>query len=1022
MNLEGTTYRKLKDATTAAVGHRFLYAHELEGGSRFYVWAPSPSYFIERYGSTIMTHHLPFYEVLGHPRPYMLRMYGDIDAHWERDDTEIMKAVEHLLETTIAKYHLQIDWTDSRVEWMTAHSSEKQSFHFICHFHYQFVPVLFESTAHCKAFVKLLKHVATSMGSASEIYFNEPRHKFILDEHVYGSTQNFRMPYCSKAGQNRPFVSLTDCPYEDLLIQTEDDGSLLVLPEQCHIPKVCRDIAVSVQPSQQLDVDLSFLGSVPVASCKLIRAEDGREITYVQTIPGVERPCPIAKALRPTAPTHHNRGFNIEREGEVVYYICHRCNTLFSPMKYRLSVRTPYAVNETDWLSPTEVCEHYIPPDSVDWTASTIIIQSQCGTGKTCRVLSWVEELVQASPAIRIIIFTSRISLARQFYGRYAALGFQLYSQCDKRQLHKVPRLICQFESAVWLCQDGERTQPYDVVIIDEIEALTAQSESPTAYGRLRKIVGCLDVLTRVASKCVLMDAYLSPRSARFIKRARPPLRYSYTILSNTWINTDRCYFLHKDFEQWYEILFDAVKQNSRVVLPIMSIKLAKAILHKIQIARPTTRVLLLCSDTSKDEAAEFCRGPDAFIDSHGIQILVYTSSVTVGVDITTPFSEVFAASSSRAGPARQLMQMLARVRTITTNRVRIFLHRQFNTSSMLPVTYDEVRASMSKKAETLSKLGINYHCRARLEDDGLLSWYWRVDEDALAVNATYNIVECNKSHNNFMDALLEFLNVGFQIIEMIPEKNSKAPLKILQEDVEAVSVQEAAQIAAASDITASAYETLKRRATGDELDRDRIKRFKIKHAFGYADAMPSTEELITVTDSFHQKGYERYCSIVHTLPQQLYNADLAENANPTKPELHLQDCKSLTAFMLDAFLKIAGFDDDVFCTGGTTTTSKVTAGLAVTENRIWLEEYRTAVPLAFLCGVALPQELLVPSYIRFLKSLLRSYLCIDLVRESVSRPWVNNQRTTNAIYKLGGEALEYYIRRSAEQGLVINL
>ena len=142
-------------------------------------------------------------------------------------------------------------------------------------------------------------------------------------------------------------------------------------------------------------------------------------------------------------------------------------------------------------------------------------IKSPYDTGKTQLLKSIISKYNQP----KILFISYRISLSVDLLNNFKDYGFKSYLDND----YYSDRLIIQIESLQKLSDNDfideytEQIKQYDLIIIDEIESVLNQFNSPTFKNKSKETFEYFTEILRYSKKCIFLDGDLSYRGYSFI-------------------------------------------------------------------------------------------------------------------------------------------------------------------------------------------------------------------------------------------------------------------------------------------------------------------------------------------------------------------------------------------------------------------------------------------------------------------------------------------------------------------------
>ena len=288
----------------------------------------------------------------------------------------------------------------------------------------------------------------------------------------------------------------------------------------------------------------------------------------------------------------------------------------------------------------------YLPPinEICPPGARVIAIRSPCGSGKSTQLGNWVGP--------RAVYVSHRRSHATQIAKR---LGFVDYRAVRGQiELEKTPRVVVQVES---LSRINPAGLPFDLVL-DEWCSLLRQFNADLAVRR-----GAFRHLERLcagAARIIALDGHLADADVAalaLVAKAEP------FVVHNTCRPYDGAtYKIYPKPAASLQSLLDHAAAGGRACVVFHSktaLEATKVILAK---RLPDCKVLAYTSESSGADRRAFENVDEAWREA---QIVMYTSTVEVGIDLTLPEFHVFVFISSPDVTATQTAQMAFRARAV---------------------------------------------------------------------------------------------------------------------------------------------------------------------------------------------------------------------------------------------------------------------------------------------------------------------------------------------------------------------
>ncbi|HMZ82182.1 MAG TPA: toprim domain-containing protein, partial [Acidobacteriota bacterium] len=169
---------------------------------------------------------------------------------------------------------------------------------------------------------------------------------------------------------------------------------------------------------------------------------------------------------------------------------------------------------ESQYLSAESLRGAFERPD-----VKTIVAASPIGTGKTEAVAQLINGL---DPNKRVLYISHLVSLNADAAAR---LGLEMYSDYKGHRadgeckLTDLPRVAVCLNSLPMLV-DGGHVQPFEVVVLDEIEQLIRRLTTPIDHKRL--VLDVLKYLIQHAQKLIVLDAHIGKLTLELLDQWRP--------------------------------------------------------------------------------------------------------------------------------------------------------------------------------------------------------------------------------------------------------------------------------------------------------------------------------------------------------------------------------------------------------------------------------------------------------------------------------------------------------------------
>ena len=296
------------------------------------------------------------------------------------------------------------------------------------------------------------------------------------------------------------------------------------------------------------------------------------------------------------------------------------------------------------------------------------VIKSRYGSGKTQFITKVIQE---AKEEDRIIFLVMRRSLALSLANEFKKYGFVNYLDAKEGELNfRTDRVIISLDS---LSKVSFRrlqllnVKAYDTVFCDEFTSLLAHMSFDQMHNP-EDIYELLKMIINKSKVSYFLDGDISNREIKYLQKY-----HNYKGLPIVNINKGRKYNfnLHYDEQDFIDNITDDLKNNLNIVVASATSKFAKQL---YELFKDDYKCMLIIGETSDKEKKKMTSANDLF-KQH--QLTVYTSTVSVGVDINEKnyFNKVYGYfSNCQTVCAREFFQMLFRVRNPKDDNINILL------------------------------------------------------------------------------------------------------------------------------------------------------------------------------------------------------------------------------------------------------------------------------------------------------------------------------------------------------------
>ena len=165
-----------------------------------------------------------------------------------------------------------------------------------------------------------------------------------------------------------------------------------------------------------------------------------------------------------------------------------------------------------------------------------------------------------------VLMVTYRITLAYEFESVFSEFDFSNYKNGDFQNDH----LINQTESLLRIADNTDKLKKYDLIIIDEIESVLNQFNSPTFKGKSSKSFELLVALCKnPQTKIISLDGDMNDRTYSFVDYFGNALNIVNTCNFNT--KSINMYEGKNALKQFEQHMFNDLSNNLKLVIPVMS-------------------------------------------------------------------------------------------------------------------------------------------------------------------------------------------------------------------------------------------------------------------------------------------------------------------------------------------------------------------------------------------------------------------------------------------------------------------
>jgi hypothetical protein len=453
----------------------------------------------------------------------------------------------------------------------------------------------------------------------------------------------------------------------------------------------------------------------------------------------------------------HNNAFLCVRDNGEVHYHCHSQRCPNSRVLGNIDTPTEEAITTDPWAG----VDIHVHPADVEFVQRfqcgrgqrCLVVRAAMGMGKTTQLRKWMD----VNKDRRVLMVSTRIAFGRTLRGLFPS--FKAYNEPGAMSADK---LICQYES---LHKLAEGTPPFDVVVVDEVRSVIRNMTCEVTNGpHIKANADLLRALMQSARRTFLLDADMDCDGAvhALVSSVFSPQevrleRYERVKLQRTMI----CH-AEKD---WYQAIAHDIQQGKKLVVCVGT---------KTQ----GRMVVALCTEHKAGHRFYYSGCDDAllldFTDLNQVwgdpqlQVIIYTSKVTVGADYTGPCDRVYLAGHHAGASPRDMLQMLGRVRNPTDTQVHVRIDAHAKAKPL--VSYRACTTELRLRAETLK--GCLHHFEPHFQG-GTLQW----TPDWFTQLQAWNRREQLNSRSNWRQQFLQFCQRRQYPVHAAPPAETASPL-----------------------------------------------------------------------------------------------------------------------------------------------------------------------------------------------------------------------------------------------------
>ena len=301
-----------------------------------------------------------------------------------------------------------------------------------------------------------------------------------------------------------------------------------------------------------------------------------------------------------------------------------------------------------------------------------LALQGAKGLGKSKAVHAAVARLAPATTAVQITFRRCLAWSSNRLMGEGAALYTDVPASTTL-SARAFPRLTILINSI------SRVRGCYDVVVIDELVSVVDMLAGRRLMGAESRIAALFTLAQLIAGARVVLvaDAVLDAACLQFVCLCRrindPAAHVPLRVLDYTYrLHRDYAYVAHENEATWRAALDTALAAGKHVVVPCMTKGMANRLAAAYG-AKYTVR----CYTADVDPAQLHEHMRDIHTHWAGVQLLIYSPVITAGCSFELAhYDVVFFYGMAGLGSVRSAMQMIARVRSIASKTVHVYVSR----------------------------------------------------------------------------------------------------------------------------------------------------------------------------------------------------------------------------------------------------------------------------------------------------------------------------------------------------------
>lgn len=422
-------------------------------------------------------------------------------------------------------------------------------------------------------------------------------------------------------------------------------------------------------------------------------------------------------------------------------------------------------------------------------------IQASTGIGKTKAVGEYIKSLEKNC---QVLAVSFRVALSYNLmdaFNKIAGEDTFVHYKASKDKIRTFDKLIIQVESFNRISSSAVKDN--FVLVLDESESIISQLYSKLSDKENENMKMFLYLVGK-AKKIIAVDAYMTVRTINVIQSikrfyGKSPTTTMYRNIYKSHKRTK--YFLTKDKNDWLGQLCYLLQEGERCVVAVNSKRDAQIInLAVTKIVKQRIEIGIYSSDTAESVKKEHFKDVNNYWDKY--DLLIYTPTAGAGISFEkNHYDYLFGFFTSASCDAEACLQMLARVRNISSKRAFIYLDPNI---CARPLTRNEILTSFINNHESkMSYVRPDYYLD--------LNGRKMITESPETEIALTNLVMRNRSEADFVSRFTGILSVYAEDIQVL-ELDQHVHRQEYEKYREETSVKNAVDLVSAASLTKAQY------------------------------------------------------------------------------------------------------------------------------------------------------------------------------------------------------------------------